>query len=53
VNTSGTADTALKTRLPSVYSGAPPLGSLSAPRLLVRSRGSSPSGAGQTIWLSR
>ena len=32
VNKSGTADTALKTRLPSIYSGAPPLRSPAPPR---------------------
>jgi hypothetical protein len=41
--------TALKTRLPSIYSGASPLGS---PAHRVRSRGSSPSGAGPNFWLS-
>ena len=32
VNKSGTADTALKTRLPTIYSGAPPLRSPAPPR---------------------
>ena len=41
VNKSGTADTALKTRLPPIYSGAPPL------------RSPARRGAGQNFWVSR
>ena len=60
VNKSGTADTALKTRLPTIYSGAPPLGSrakflaerASAPRTHDSSslQQFEPSSTSHTVW---